>query len=60
MQLNVIFLFHQLAVVFEALGAYVLGRTITGTIQGGIADINAYVREPEVNSLTLVKGADQS
>ena len=38
----------QLAIVFETLGAFLLGRTITGTIQSGIADLNAYTREPQV------------
>ena len=40
----------QLAVIFETLGSMILGRTITGTIQGGIADINAFTREPQVGA----------
>ena len=40
----------QIAVVFETLGSMVLGRPITSTIQSGIADINAFTREPQVRA----------
>ena len=41
----------QLAVIFELLGAFLLGRTITGTIQAGIADINVYTRDPQARTI---------
>lgn len=36
-----------IAAIFEFTGAMVLGRVSTSTIAGGIADINAFTREPE-------------
>ena len=38
----------QIAIVFECVGALVLGRTVTSTIQGGIADASVFAREPQV------------
>ncbi|KAJ9532650.1 hypothetical protein QJQ45_010711 [Haematococcus lacustris] len=37
-----------IAALFEFTGAMVLGRVSTSTIAGGIADINAFLREPEM------------
>jgi sodium-dependent phosphate transporter len=38
----------QIAIVFEFAGALVLGRVITETIAGSIADPSIFAREPEV------------
>lgn len=44
----------QIAAVFEFAGALVLGRVVTNTIAGGIADINAFVRTPEIYAYGMV------
>lgn len=44
----------QIAAVFEFAGALVLGRVVTNTIAGGIADINAFTRTPEVYAYGMV------
>lgn len=37
-----------IAIIFEFVGALVLGRVITETIAGSIADPSVFAREPEV------------
>ncbi|KAI5056829.1 hypothetical protein GOP47_0028647 [Adiantum capillus-veneris] len=37
-----------IAAIFEFAGALVLGRVSTNTIAGGIADLDSFVREPEI------------
>ena len=44
----------QIAAVFEFAGALVLGRVVTNTIAGGIADINAFTRTPEIYAYGMV------
>ena len=44
----------QIAAVFEFTGALVLGRVVTNTIAGGIADINAFSRTPEIYAYGMV------
>lgn len=44
----------QIAAVFEFAGALVLGRVVTNTIAGGIADINAFTRNPEIYAYGMV------
>ena len=48
------FLCLQIAAVFEFAGALVLGRVVTNTIAGGIADINAFTRTPEIYAYGMV------
>ncbi|KAG0608617.1 hypothetical protein M758_8G119600 [Ceratodon purpureus] len=43
-----------IAAVFEFTGALLLGRVSTNTIAGGIADINAFVENPEVYAYGMV------
>ena len=44
----------QIAALFEFLGALLLGRVQTETIAGGIADINAFTRTPEIYAYGMV------
>lgn len=39
---------QQIAAVFEFGGALLLGRVVTSTIAGGIADPAVFARQPEV------------
>ncbi|KAJ9518990.1 hypothetical protein QJQ45_026329 [Haematococcus lacustris] len=43
-----------IAAIFEFTGAMVLGRVSTSTIAGGIADINSFLREPEMFAYGMV------
>jgi sodium-dependent phosphate transporter len=43
-----------IAAIFEFAGALVLGRVVTNTIAGGIADINAFTRTPEMYAYGMV------
>ncbi|KAG2440881.1 hypothetical protein HXX76_003735 [Chlamydomonas incerta] len=43
-----------IAIVFEFVGALVLGRVSTSTIAGGIANINVFLAEPEVYSYGMI------
>ena len=45
----------QLAIIFEFTGALVLGRVSTETIAGGIADVQAFQREPEFYAYGMVR-----
>jgi phosphate/sulfate permease len=48
----------QIAAIFEFGGAMLLGRVVTNTIAGGIADPTVFARQPEVSSIacrTLLK-----
>lgn len=38
----------QIAAVFEFAGAMLLGRVVTSTIAGGIADPAVFARQPEI------------
>ena len=45
-----------IAIIFEFVGALVLGRVSTSTIAGGIANINVFLAEPEVRPARRVRG----
>jgi sodium-dependent phosphate transporter len=45
----------QLAAIFEFGGAMLLGRVVTNTIAGGIADPRMFARTPEVYAWGMVR-----
>lgn len=44
----------QIAIVFDFLGAILLGRVVTSTIASGVADINAFIGNPEVYAYGMI------
>jgi phosphate/sulfate permease len=47
--------FVQLAAIFEFGGAMLLGRVVTNTIAGGIADPRTFARQPEMYAWGMVR-----
>jgi phosphate/sulfate permease len=45
-----------LAAIFEFGGAMLLGRVVTNTIAGGIADPRIFARQPEIYAWGMVSG----
>jgi hypothetical protein len=45
----------QLAAIFEFGGAMLLGRVVTNTIAGGIADPRTFARQPEMYAWGMVR-----
>lgn len=46
--------FVQIAIVFDFLGAMLLGRVVTNTIASGVADINSFSANPEVYAYGMI------
>ncbi|OAE28085.1 hypothetical protein AXG93_136s1000 [Marchantia polymorpha subsp. ruderalis] len=44
----------MIAIVFDFLGAILLGRVVTSTIASGVADINAFIGNPEVYAYGMI------
>lgn len=44
----------QIAVVFDFLGAILLGRVVTSTIASGVADLNSFLGNPEVYAYGMI------
>jgi sodium-dependent phosphate transporter len=44
----------QIAAIFEFGGAMLLGRVVTNTIAGGIADPTVFARQPEIYAYGMV------